>query len=158
MSDSLWPYRLQHARLPCPPLSPRVCSNSCPCHSTISSCVTLFSSSLQSSPASGSFLMSRLFASGGWNIGASALAPVLPMTIQGWFPLGLTDLISLPSRGTSRVFFSITIWKHWFFGAQPSLWSNSHIHIWLLEKIALTIWTSVAKWCLCFLMCCLGLS
>ena len=106
VSDSLQPHGLQHARLPCPLPSPRPCSNSCPLsqwyHPTISSSVILFSSCLQSFPASGSFLMSWLFAWGGQNIGASAL--VLPMNIQGWFPLGLTDLISLQSKGPSRVF------------------------------------------------------
>ena len=82
-------------------------------------------------PASGSFSLSRLFTSGGQSIGASASASVLPMNIQDWFPLGLTALISLQSKG---VFSSTTFWKHQFFGAQPSLWYNSHIHTWLLEK------------------------
>ena len=90
---------LQYTRLLCPPLSPRVCSNSCSlsqwCHLTISSSATPFSFCLQSFPASGSFLMSRLFASGGQSIGASASGSVLPMNIQGWSPLGLTSLISL---------------------------------------------------------------
>ena len=85
-------------------------------------------------PASGSFPMSRLFTSAGQNMGA--LASVLPMNIQGWFPSGLTGLISLLSKGLSIVFSSTTIvQKHQFFGAQPSLWSNSHIHTWLLEKL-----------------------
>ena len=88
--------------------------------------------------------MTQLFALGSQTIGASA--SVLPMYIQGWFLLGLTDLISLPSKGLSRVFSSTTVWKHQFFGTQPSLWSNSHIHTWLLERtIALTIWTLVGK-------------
>ena len=78
--------------------------------------------------------VSRLFASGGRSIGASASASVLPMNTQGWFPLGLTGLISLLSKGLARVFSNTTVWKHQFFGAQPSLWSNSHIHAWLLEK------------------------
>ena len=82
-------------------------------------------------PASGSFPMSRLFASGGQNIGASA--SVLPMNIQRWFPLGLTGLILLP-EGLSRVFFSTAVQKHQFCRAQPSLWPNSHIRTWLLEK------------------------
>ena len=86
----------------------------------------------QSFPASGSFLMSRLFTSGGQSIGASD--SVLPMNIQDWFPLGLTGLISLQSKGLSRAFSSTTVEKHQFFGAQVSLWSNSHIHTWLLEK------------------------
>ena len=134
VSDSLWPHGLQHARLPCPS-TPRACSNSCPssqwCHPTISSSVVSFSC-LQSFPASGSFPVSRLFASGGHSIGASA--SVLPMNIQGWFPLGLTGLVSLQSKGLSRVFSSTTVWKHQFFSAQPSLWSNSVIHTSLLEN------------------------
>ena len=80
------------------------------------------------SPATGSFPGSQLFTSGGQSIGASASASVLPMNIQGWCPLGLTGLISLLSKGLSRIFPNTTIWKHQFFGAQPSLWSNSHLH------------------------------
>ena len=99
---TLWPHGLQHARLPCPPSS-RVCSNSCPlsqwCHSNISSSVSPFSSCPQSFPASESFLMSWLLPSGGQSIGASASGSVLPMNIQGGFPLGLTGLISLQSKG-----------------------------------------------------------
>ena len=106
MSKSLQLHGLQHTRLPCPSLSPRVCSDSCPsswwCHPTISSSVTPFSSWLQSFPASGSFPMSRLFTSGGDSIGGSASASVLPVNIQGWFPLGLTGLFSLLSKGLSR--------------------------------------------------------
>ena len=162
MSDSLQAQGLQHIRLPCPSPTPRVCSNSCPlsqwCHPTISSSVTLFSC-LQSFPASGSFLMSRLFASGSQRIGASASTSVLSMNIQGWFPLGWSGLIFLKSKGLSGVFSSTTIWKHQFFGAQPSLWSNSHISTWLLEKPQLWLYKPLsAKWCLCFLICCLGLS
>ena len=112
--------------------------NSCPlsqwCHPTISSSVVPFSSCLQSFSASGYFLMSRLFASVGQSIGASVSASVLPMNIQGWFPLGLTGLISLHSKGLSRVFFSITVWNHQFFGTQSSLWFSSHICTWLLER------------------------
>ena len=81
-----------------------------------------------------SFLMSWLLTSSDQSIGASASASVLQMNIQGWFPLRLIGLISLQSKGLSRVFFSTTVQKHQFFGAQPSLWSNSHIHTWLLEK------------------------
>ena len=92
---------------------------SCPlsrwCHPTISSSVTLFSSCLQSFPASGSFPVRWLFASGGQSIGASASASVLPKSIQGWFPLRVTGLISLLSKGISRVFPSTTVWKHQFF-------------------------------------------
>ena len=86
--------------------------------------------------------MSQLFISGGQSTEASASASVLPMNIQGWFPLGLTGLISLLSKRLSRLFFSTTLQKHQFFSTQPSLWSNSHIHTWLLEKTtALTRWT-----------------
>ena len=99
VSGPLWPHGLQHARLPCPSLSPRACSNSCPlsrwCHPTSSSSVTCFSSYPQSFPASGSFPVSQFFASGGQSIGASTSPSVLPLNIQGWFPLGLTGLISL---------------------------------------------------------------
>ena len=96
--------------------------------------VTRFSSCPQPFPASGSFPMNWLFTSGGESIGTSASASVLPVNIQGWFPSGLTGLISLLSKGLSRVFFSTTVWKHQFFGSQPSLWSSSHICTWLLEK------------------------
>ena len=89
---------------------------------------------LQSFPASGSFPMSQLFASGSQSIGASASASVLSMNIQDWLPLGLTCLISLQSKGLSRVFSSTTVWKHQFFGALPSLWPSSHIRTWLLER------------------------
>ena len=91
----------------------------------------------QSFPASETFPMSQRFTSGGQcgqSIRASSLASVLPMNIQGWFPLGLTSLISLLTELLSRVFSSTTFWKHQFFRAQPSVWSNSHIHRWLLEK------------------------
>ena len=131
MSDSLPPHRLQHARLPCLPFYPRVCSNSCPlsqwCHSTISSSFSHFSSCPQSFPASGSFPISRLFTSGGQSIGALASAQVLPISIQGWFPLRLTGLISLLSKGLSKVFSSTTVWKYQFLGALPCLWSPSWI-------------------------------
>ena len=83
-------------------------------------------------PTSGSFPMSQLFQSGGQSIRASV--SVLPMNIQDWFPLGLIGLISLQSRGLSWVFSNTTVLKHQFFSAQPSLWSNSHTHTWLLEK------------------------
>ena len=105
MSDSLRPHEPQHARPPCPSPTPRVYSNSCPlswwCHPTISSSVTPFSSCLQSFPASGSFAMSQLSASGGQSIGVSASASVPPMNIQGWFPLGLTGLL-LQSRDSQE--------------------------------------------------------
>ena len=138
MSDSLWPHGLQHARLLCPSVSPRACSKPCPlsqwCHSTSSSSVMPFYPCSQSFPASGSFPMSRLLTSGDQSIGASASASVLPMNIQGWSPLELTGLISLQSKGLSRVFSSTTVWKHQFFSTQVSLWSNSQIYTWLLEK------------------------
>ena len=161
VSNSLWPHGLQHTRLPCPLLSSWVCSNSCPlsqwCHPTISSSVSRFFSCPQSFPASRSFLMSWLFTSGDQSIGASV--SVLPMNIQGWYLLRLTGLISLQSKGLSRVFSSTTLWKHQFFGAQPSLQSNSHICTWLLEKPYLWLYGPFsAKWHLCFLTCCQGLS
>ena len=116
MSDSLWPHGLQHTRPPCPSLSPEICSNSCPlcwwCHSTMSSSVALFSSFPQSFPPSRSYPICWLFASGGQSIGASILASVLPMNIQDGFPFWSTGLISLQSKGLSRVFPSITILKH----------------------------------------------
>ena len=149
MSSCLWSLGLQHTRLPCPSPSPRICSNSHPlhqqCHPTISSSVVPFSSCLQSFPASGSFLMSWLFATGGLSIEASALASILPMNIQGWFPLGLTGLISLLSKGLSRVFSNTTVQRHQFFGIQSFLLSSSHIHTWLLEKPCLTMHTFVSK-------------
>ena len=133
LSDSLKFHGLQHARPPCPSLSPRVLSNSCPlsrwCHPTISSSVTSFSSYPQSFPASGSFPMSQLFTSGGQSIGASA--SVLPVNIRSWFPLWWTGLISLLSKGLSSIFSSTTICKQF---AQPSLLSNSHMSTWLLKK------------------------
>ena len=138
VSDSLRPCGLQHTTLPYSSPSPGLCSNSCPlsqwCYSTISSSVILFSSCPQSFPASGSFPVSQFFTSGGQSTGVPASASELPMNIQGWFPLGLTSLSLLKSKGLSRVFSSITVWKHQFFGTQPSLLSNSHIHTRLLEK------------------------
>ena len=114
---TLWPHGLQHARPPCPSPTPRVYSNSCPlsqwCHPTISSSVVSFSSHLQSFPASGSFQMSQLFASGGQSIGVSASTSVFPMNIQDWFPLGWTGLISLQSKGLSRVFSNTTVFLPW---------------------------------------------
>ena len=127
---SFQPHEWRHTRLPCPSLSPGVCLNSCPlsrwCCLTTSSSVAHFFC-LQSFPVSRSFSVSQLFPSGGQSIRASASASVLPVNIQGCLPLGLTGLISLQSKGLSRVFSSTTIWKHQFFGTQPSLWSNSHI-------------------------------
>ena len=126
------PHGLQQVRFLCPALSPIVCSYSCPLsqsfHQTMSSYAATISFSLQSFPVSGSFPMNWLFVSGGQSIGASASASVLPMNMQSLFPLGLTSLISLQSRGLSRVFSSTTVQKHQFFSSQSSLWSNSHIH------------------------------
>ena len=139
VSNSLQSHGLQHARLPCLSPSSGVWSNSCPlcqwCHPTNSSSIIPFSSCLQSCPAPGSFLMIWLFASGGQSIGASASASVLPMNIQGGFPLGLTDLISFQSKGLSRASSNTTVQKHHFFGTQHSLWFNTYIHTWLVEKL-----------------------
>ena len=167
MSNSLWPHGPQHARLPCPSLSPRVCSNSCPvsqwCYLTISSSATLFSFCLQSFPASGSFPVSQFFAWGGQSIGASASASqadteVFPINIESWFPSRLTGLISLQSKRLSRVFFSTTIWKYQFFDSQTSMVQLSHMatvyDYWKNHRFAYI----EAKWCQCFLMCCLDLS
>ena len=182
MSDSLGPHELQHARLPCPSPSPRVCPDSCPlsqwCHPTISSSVTLFSSCPQSLPASGSFPKSWLFKSGSWSTGASA--SVLPMNIQSWFPVEWTGLISLLSKGLSRVFISTTIQNHQFCvtfirggryprkacaqgkdtaGKQPSASQREKLHM-TLTLLALRSWTSrlqngekINICCLCHLFC-----
>ena len=137
MSNSLRPHELQHGTLPCPFPTTGTCLNSCPlsqwCHPTMSSSVIPFSSYLQSFPASGSFPRSQVTSSG-QNIGVSASASIFPMNIQDWFPLGLTGLVYLQSKGLSRASFNTTVQKHQFFAAQFSLWSNSHIHTWLLEK------------------------
>ena len=150
MSDSVPPHGLQHARLPCSSPAPGACSDSCPssqwCHPTIKFSVIPFSSCLQSFPVSGTFLMIQFFALGGQSVGASASASVRLMNIQGGFPLGLTGLISLLSKGLSRAFSSTTVRKYQFFSAQPSLRCNSHICTWLLEEtISLTIWTFLSK-------------
>ena len=120
-----------HHQLPEPTDS---CLSSRWCHPTISSSVIPFSSCLQSFSASGSFLQSQFFVSCGQSIGVSVLASALPMNIQDWFPLGMISLISLQSKGFSRVFSNTTVQKHQFFSAQPSLSSNSHIHTRLLEN------------------------
>ena len=138
VSDSLWPHELQHARPPCPSPTSGDHSDSRPsspwCHPAISSSVVPFCSCPQSLPASGSFLMSQLFAWGGQNIGVSASASVLPMNTQGWSPLEWTVCISLQHKGLSRVFSNTTVQKHQFFSAQLSSQSDSHIHTWPLEK------------------------
>ena len=125
-------------RPPCPSPNLRVYSNLCPLswwsHPTISSSAVPFSSFLQSFPASASFKMSQHFTSGGQSIGVSASTSALPMNTQDWSSLGWTGWISLQSKGLSRVFSNTTVQKHQFFGTQLSLYSNSHIHTWLLEK------------------------
>ena len=136
--------------------------NSCPLnqwnHLTISSSIAHFFC-FQSFTASGSFPMSWLFSLGGQNIGPSASASVLPMTIQAWFPLWLTGLISLMSKGLSRVNSSTKIRKHQLFVAQSPSQSNSHILTWLLEKPWFWLYGPLsAKWCLCFIIHCLGWS
>ena len=128
VSDSLQPHGLHHARPPCPSPAPEACPNSCLlsqwCHPTIASSVVPFSSYLQSCPASGTFPVSQLFASDGPSIGVSASASGLPMNIQDWFPLGLTGMISLPSKELSRIFFNTTVQRHQFFGAQLSFFTE----------------------------------
>ena len=136
MSNSLWPHGLQHTRLPYPLLSPTVCSNSYPLNRWC------YLSHPLSHPSTFAFSLSRhqgLFqVVGSSHQVASVLElqvqhQVLPVNVQDWFPLGLTGLILL-SMGLSRVFSSITVWKHQFFSAQPSLWCSCHICPWLLEK------------------------
>jgi len=128
MSDSFRPHGPQHTRPPCPSPTPGFTQTHVhwvgdaiqPCSPVIP-----FSSCPQSPPASGSFSTSQFFISGGLSIRASA--SVFPINIQGWFPLELVGLISLLSKGLSRVFSRTTIWKHQFFGTQTSLWSHSHM-------------------------------
>ena len=148
MSDSLWPQGLQHARLPCPSPTLGANSNSSPssqwCHPAVSFFVLPFSSHLQSFPASGSFPMSQLFASGGQSIGVSPSASVLPMNIKDWFPLGWTDLISLPPKDTQGSltvqFKCITLWHSAFFIVQLS-----HPYMTTGNTVALTRRTLVGK-------------
>ena len=134
-SDSLRPHGLQHIRLPVlhhlPNLHKLMSTESVMLSDHLILCRPLLLC-LPSFPASGSFPRSQFSASGGQTIGASA--SVLSMKIQDWSPLGLTGLTSLLSRGLSRVFSNTTIWKHQSFNAQPSLWLNSYIQTWLLEK------------------------
>ena len=132
MSDSLWPHQASLSFTISQSLL-KLMSMDRWRHPTISSSVVPFSSCPQSFPASGSFLMSRLSASGGESIGTSASASVLPMNIQ-LISFRMTFSMSLLSKGLSRVFSSTTVQKHQFFSAQPSLWCNFHIHTWLLEK------------------------
>ena len=148
VSDSLQPHELQHTGLPYPSPSPGACSNSYPlsqwCYPIISSSVAPFSSCPQSFPASGSFPISWLFAWGAQSIGASASASVLPVTIQGWFPLGLTGLISLPSKGLSRI-FSVPQFESLSSSVLCLLFGLSHPYITIGKTIALTIQTFVSK-------------
>ena len=150
MSDSLWAHGLQHARLFYSSPTPRTYSNSCPSHQwwhpTISSSAVPFSFCLQSFQALGSFPVRRFFTLGCQSIGVSASTSVLPMNIQDWFPLGLTDWISLQSKGPSRVFSNTTVQKHQFFGVQLSLqsYSQTSIHDYW-KTITLTRWTFVGK-------------
>ena len=138
ISYSLQPHGLQHARLPCPSPSPRACSNSCPlsqwCHPTISSSVIPVFYCLLCFPESGSFPMSQFFTSDGQSIGALASASVLPMNIQGWFFFRIDWFDLLTTHGILKSLLQHTVEKQQFFSAQLSLWSNSHIYAWLLEK------------------------
>ena len=137
MSDSLPPRGLQHTRLPCPSLIlefPQIhvhwVSEAIESHPLLP-----FSPlALNLSQYQGSSTMSQLFSTGGQSIGSSASTSVLPVNIQSWFLLRLIGLISLLSKGLSRVFSSITIEKHQFFTSQPYLWSDSYICTWLVEK------------------------
>ena len=139
MSDSLQPHGLQHTRFPCPSPTPGACSNSCAlsrwCHPIISSSIVPFSSCLQSCPALGSFPMSQFFNQVTKVLEFQLQHQSFQWIIQDWFPLGWTSWISLQSKGLSRVFSNTTVQKHQFFGAQLSSQSNSHIHIWPLEKL-----------------------
>ena len=132
VSDSLWPYGLQHVRPPCPSPSPEVCPSSCPlhqwCHPAISSSGTLFSFCPQSFTASGTFPMGPLLASDDQTTGASA--SVLPVNIQDWSPLKFTGLISLLSKGLLGVFSRTTVLRHQFFGTLPSLQFSLHNRTW----------------------------
>ena len=145
MSDSMHPHGLQQARPLCPSPSPEVCPSSCPlylwCHPAISSSDALFSFCPQSFPASGTFPMSQLFASDDHNTEVSTSASVLPTSIQGWFPLRLTGLISLLSKGLLGVFSSTIVWRHQFFGALPSSPSSSHKLFYML----LYQWISIIR-------------
>ena len=150
MSDSLWPHELQHTRPPCPSPTPGVHPNSCPssqwCHPATSSSVVPFSSCPQSFPASGSFPVSQLFASGGQNIGVSASASVLPMNTQDWCPLGWTGWISLQVQGTLKSLLqhhsskASILWHSAFFIVQLS-----HPYMTTGKTIALTRWIFVDK-------------
>ena len=152
VTQSRWTLRhhgLQHAWLPCPSAAPGAYSNSCPlswwCHPNISSSVIPVFTCLQSFPALGSFQMSQFFKSGGQSIGVSASTSVLPMNIQDWFPLGLTSLISLQSKGLSRVFSNTIVQKHQVFGTPFFLVQLSHPYMTAGKATALTRQTLLAK-------------
>ena len=138
MSNSLQPQGLQHVRPPFPSPSPEVCPSSCPlhwwCHPASSPSDTIFSFYPQSFPAPWIFPVSQLFASSNQDTRASASASVLPVSIQGGFPLRLTSLISSPSKGLSRVFSSTPVWRHQLSGTLLSLRSSSHKHMWPLGR------------------------
>ena len=138
ISNSLWPRGLQHTRLPCPSPTPEAYSDSCPssqwCHPTISFSVIPSSSHLQSFPTWRSFPMSQFFPSGGQNLEFQLQHQSFKWTLRTDFPLGLTGWISLLSKGLLRVFSNTIVQNHQFFSAQLSLWSNSHIHTWILGK------------------------
>ena len=150
MSDSLWPHGLQQARPLCPSPSAKVCPGSCTlhqwCHPAISPSKAVFSFCLQSFPASGTFPMSQLFASDDQNTGVLASTLILPRSIQGRFPLRLTFLISLLSKGLSGIFSSITVQRHQFFGAcllyGPAL---KQLYMTTEKTIALSIQTFVDR-------------
>ena len=151
-----WPRGLQHARFPCPSLKLMFIESAMPSNHLIFCHPFLLLPSIF--PSIRPFPMSWLFISGGWSTGASASASVFPMNIQGWFPLGLTGLISLQSKGLWRI-FSGTIQKHQFFSTHPFLMTKfSYLYMTKGKTTALTLGLLSAKWCLCFLTCCLGLS
>ena len=151
MSNSLQPHGLQHTRLPYPSLSPRVCSNSCPwshwCHPTISFSVTTFSPCLQSFPTQGGFSNESALSIRWPNIGVSASVSVLPMNIQGWFPLGCTGLISLQSQGLSRVFSSTTVQKPQFSDPALTFFMVQFLHLYMTtgKTIALSMQTFISR-------------
>ena len=149
VSDSLRPHEPQHARPPCPSPTPRVYPNSCLlsrwCHPTISSSVIPCSSCPQSFPASGSFQMSQLFASGSQSIGVSASASFLPMNTRDWSPLGWTGCISLQSKGLSRVFSNTAVQKQQIFCAAFVIVQLSHRYMTTGKTKALTRWALLAK-------------
>ena len=148
---TLWPHGLQHASLPCPSPTPGVYSSSCPLSWSVmpSNHLTLCCPLLLPPlilPSIGLFSNESVLCIRWPTIGVSVSALVLPVTSQDWFPLGCTGWISMQSKGLSRDFFNTTVQKHQLFCAQLSLYSNSHIHTWLLEKTKLQLrWTFAGK-------------